>query len=50
MGSKSEYGGNLSIQMQPNCKSLLILGQDKCIFCQFIFPKVFGAVLMEQNN
>ena len=41
MCSKLEYGGYLSVRKPPNCKPSLILGQDKCIFCQFIFSQGF---------
>ena len=33
------YGGYLSIRKPPNLKPLLILGQDECIFKQFIFTR-----------
>ena len=37
--SRLPYGGNLSIRKDPNVKPLMILGQDECIFKQFIFSK-----------
>ena len=31
------YGGNLSVRKPPNTKPLMILGQDECIFKQYLF-------------
>ena len=39
MGDDLPYGGGLSVRMPPDCKPLMILGQDECIFKQFIFSK-----------
>lgn len=33
------YGGHLSVRMPPNTKPLMILGQDECIFKQYLFTK-----------
>ena len=35
------YGGHLSIRMPYNTKPLMILGQDECIFKQYLFSKGF---------
>ena len=31
------YGGNLSVRKPPNTKPLMLLGQDECIFKQYLF-------------
>ena len=31
------FGGNLSVRRPPNKKSLIIVGQDKCIFQHYTF-------------
>ena len=33
------YGGNLSVRKPPHLKPLFILGQDECIFKQYLFNK-----------
>ena len=33
------YGGYLSIQKDPLTKPLLVLGQDECIFKQYVFSQ-----------
>ena len=38
IGDTLPYGGFLSVRILPNCKPLIV-GQDKCIFKQYIFSK-----------
>ena len=38
------YGGYLSVRKDPNQKPLMILGQDECIFKQFISRETEGGV------
>ena len=33
------FGGNLSLQMSDNQTPVMIFGQDKCIFCQYLILK-----------
>ena len=35
------FGGNLSVHMPPGTKLLIIFGQDKCIFKQYIFQQMY---------
>lgn len=35
------YGSHLSVQMPIHTKSIMILGQDECIFKQYLFSKGF---------
>jgi hypothetical protein len=37
MNATTEFGGNLSVQKDPNKKPLVCLGQDECIMKQFCF-------------
>ena len=39
IGDDLPYGGGLSVRKPHDVKPLMILGQDKCIFKQFIFSK-----------
>ena len=34
----TEFGGNLSVRIEPLSKPLIILGHDECIFKQFLMP------------
>ena len=38
--SRLPYGSHLSIRMPPGTKSLMILGQDECIFKQYIYSQM----------
>ena len=42
------YGGHLSVRKAPNCKPLMILGQDEVIFKQFLFSK--GVWIMPDGS
>ena len=39
IGNNLPYGGNLSVRKPHDCKPLMILGQDECIFKQYLFSK-----------
>ena len=42
--SSLQYGGNLSIHKPPTQKPLMIIGQDECIFKQYIFKKKYWVL------
>ena len=39
MEQTTKFGGNLSVRKPVDKKPLFIIGQDKCIFKQYIFTK-----------
>ena len=38
------YGGHLSVRKPPHLKPLMLLGQDECIFKQFVFTRGFWVL------
>ena len=42
--SSLKYGGLLSVRKPPNKKPIMILGQDECIFKQYIFTSKFWVL------
>ena len=41
MGSLHPFGGNLSVRMLLTEKALIIFGQDKCIYKQYLYKNMF---------
>ena len=45
MCSNLPFGGHLSVRFPPNKKPLMLIGQDECIFKQFVFTKSVWVLL-----